>query len=51
MIPFPLASHGVRAEEDANLINKLMTKKAIIDQARQWLTYFCRFFPVSVCLF
>ncbi|CAF5217500.1 unnamed protein product, partial [Rotaria magnacalcarata] len=29
-------------------INKLAIKKAIIEQARQWATYFCRFFPVSI---
>jgi len=46
---FYLASLGVAVLSDINLINKLSSKKAIIEQARQWPTYFCRFFPVSVC--
>jgi hypothetical protein len=48
---FYLASHGVAVIDDINLINKISSKKAIIEQARQWPTYFCRFFPVSVYLF
>ncbi|CAM4880089.1 unnamed protein product [Rotaria socialis] len=43
-----LSSHDVRVIDDINLINKLAIKKAIIEQARQWATYFCRFFPVSI---
>jgi hypothetical protein len=42
---------GVGVIDDIHLINKLSSKKNIIEQARQWATYFCRFFPVSVCLF
>ena len=43
-----LASHGVVVVGDIDLINKLSAKKSVIEQARQWPTYFCRFFPVSV---
>ncbi|CAF4333028.1 unnamed protein product, partial [Adineta steineri] len=42
-----LSSHGVAVMGDIDLINKLSAKKAIIEQARQWPTYFCRFFPIS----
>jgi hypothetical protein len=48
---FSLASHGVAVMNDIGLINKFSAKKSIIDQARQWPTYFSRFFPISVCLF
>ncbi|CAF3639551.1 unnamed protein product [Adineta steineri] len=43
-----LSSHGVAVMGDIDLINKLSAKKAIIEQARQWPTYFCRFFPISI---
>ncbi|CAF1023237.1 unnamed protein product [Rotaria sordida] len=43
-----LTSHGVGVIGDINLINKLSIKKSIIEQARQWATYFCRFYPVSI---
>ena len=43
-----LASHGVAAIGDANSISQLSAKRSIVEQARQWPTYFCRFFPVSV---
>ncbi|CAF4602738.1 unnamed protein product [Rotaria sp. Silwood1] len=43
-----LSSHGVGVIGDINLINKLSIKKSIIEQARQWATYFCRFYPVSI---
>lgn len=45
---FHLASHGVAVLSDINLINKVASKKKIIEQARQWPNYFCRFFPISV---
>ncbi|CAF1240131.1 unnamed protein product [Adineta ricciae] len=43
-----LSSHGVVVVGDIDLINKLSAKKSVIEQARQWPTYFCRFFPVSM---
>ena len=43
-----LASCGVAVLEDIGLINQSSTKRTIIEQARQWPTYFCRLFPVSV---
>lgn len=43
-----LASQGVAVLSDMNLINKLSSKKKIIEQARQWPNYFSRFFPISV---
>lgn len=42
-----LGSHGVSSIADINLINSLSIKKQIIEQARQWSIYFCRFFPIS----
>jgi len=43
-----LGSHGVSSIADINLINTLSIKKQIIEQARQWSIYFCRFFPISL---
>ncbi|CAF1426007.1 unnamed protein product [Adineta ricciae] len=43
-----LSSHRVVVVSDIDLINKLSAKKSVIEQARQWPTYFCRFFPVSM---
>ena len=45
-----LASHGVVTISDMDLIKTSLTKKAIIEQARQWSLYFCRLFPISVCI-
>lgn len=42
------ASRGVSVLEDIATINQLSVKKKIIEQARQWPTYFCRLFPVTV---
>lgn len=44
---FCLASHGVLSIANIKLINRISLKKDIIDQARQWSIYFCRFFPIS----
>lgn len=43
-----LASRGVVTLDDIGFISQSSAKKTIIEQARQWPTYFCRFFPVSV---
>jgi hypothetical protein len=45
---FCLVSHGVSSIADINLINTSSIKKIIIEQARQWSIYFCRFFPISL---
>ncbi|UJR10303.1 hypothetical protein I4U23_014509 [Adineta vaga] len=42
-----LSSHSVVTIGDINLIKTSLTKKAIIEQARQWSLYFCRLFPIS----
>ena len=42
-----LASHGVTMISDLNLIKTSLTKKAIIEQARQWSIYFARLFPLK----
>ncbi|CAF0846167.1 unnamed protein product [Adineta ricciae] len=41
-----LSSHGVAMISDINLIKTSLTKKAIIEQARQWSIYFARLFPL-----
>ena len=43
-----LSSHGVVTVDDIGVITRVSDKKLIIEQARQWPTYFCRLFPVSV---
>ncbi|CAF2921019.1 unnamed protein product [Rotaria sp. Silwood2] len=42
-----LSSHGVATIGDIHLIKTSSAKKDIIDQARQWSIYFCRFFPIT----
>ena len=44
---FSLASHGVFNMTDIHLINEKTIKKEIVEQARQWLLYFCRLFPIE----
>lgn len=42
--------HGV---EKSNYLTKelsLQVKKVIVDTAKEWPTYFCRLFPIAVCL-
>ncbi|CAF2793021.1 unnamed protein product [Rotaria sp. Silwood2] len=42
-----LSSHGVATIGDIHLIKTSSAKKDIIEQARQWSIYFCRFFPIT----
>ncbi|CAF1437052.1 unnamed protein product, partial [Didymodactylos carnosus] len=42
-----LATNGVTSISDMDVIKKLSTKKSIVEQAKQWQTYFCRLFPIS----
>lgn len=44
---FSLASHGVSSIVNIHLIKSSAIKKEIIEQARQWSIYFCRFYPIS----
>jgi hypothetical protein len=47
--PQLLERFGVTASNYQSDKHKASTKRAVVDLARHWMTYFSRIFPVTVC--